>query len=187
MTVDGGEGFRLLGETEVFSGYRIRVVEARFAAPDGSEFTRDVVRDMAVVAIVPLLDDGHSVLMVRQYRGPVDRWMLEIPAGLCDVEGEEPESTARRELLEEVGREADRLELLARVHPSAGLTDCHEHLYLATGLRAVGADRQGPEEAFMTVEEISLHDVPALIAAGELTDAKAQVGLLLAREHLGLR
>lgn len=176
------------GDEELLSLHRIRVVTGRFTAPDGSTFTRDIVRDRQVVAVVPLLDDGHTVMMVRQYRGPIDRWMLEIPAGLCDVDGEDdPEVTAQRELVEEIGHRAGRLELLAQVHPSAGLTDCFEHLYLGTDLVEVGADRQGPEEEHMVIERLSLHDVPALIAAGEVTDAKSLIGLLAARERLGLR
>lgn len=180
--------FAHLGDEVVAELYRVTAVRARFRAPDGSEFTRDVIRDKRVVGIVPLLDDGRTVLVVRQYRGPVDTWMTEIPAGMCDVDGEDdPVATARRELVEEVGREAAHMELLARVHPSAGLTDCFEHLYLATGLREVPTDRQGPEEEHMTVEELRLDDVPALVAAGELTDAKTIIGLLAARERLGVR
>ena len=187
--MDGATGgFRHLGDEVVARLHRITVARGRFAAPDGTEYERDVVRDMAVVAAVPLLDDGETVLLVRQYRGPVDAWMLEVPAGLCDVEGEDdPEVTMRRELVEEVGREAAHLELLARVHPSAGLTDCHEHLFLATGLTEVPVDRKGPEEEHMTIEEMSLRDVPARIADGTLTDAKTLIGLLAAREHLGVR
>ena len=181
-------GFHQVAEEELLSLHRIRVVRARFRAPDGTEFERDVIRDRKVVAMVPLLDDGETVLVVRQYRGPVDTWMVEIPAGLCDVEGEDdPEVTAQRELVEEVGREAGRLELLARMHPSSGLTDCFEHLYLATDLREVPSDRQGPEEEHMVVDTLSLRDVPRLVSEGTLTDAKTVVGLLMAREHLGVR
>lgn len=181
-------GFRQVAEEELLRLHRVTVVRARFAAPDGTEFERDVIRDRKVVAMVPLLDDGETVLVVRQYRGPLDAWMVEIPAGLCDVEGEDdPEVTARRELVEEVGREAGRLELLARMHPSGGLTDCFEHLYLATDLREVPSDRQGPEEEHMVVETLSLRDVPRLVSDGVLTDAKTVVGLLMAREHLGVR
>ncbi len=184
----GPGGFRYLGEEEIARLHRITVARARFAAPDGNEFTRDVIRDKAVVAVVPLLDDGETVLMVRQYRGPIDALLLEIPAGLCDVEGEDdPEVTAQRELAEEIGMRADHLHLLARVHPAAGLTDCSEHLFLGTGLSEVGLDRQGPEEEHMTIERVSLRNVPRLVAEGILTDAKSLIGLLAAREHLGLR
>ncbi|MGI8938014.1 MAG: NUDIX hydrolase [Iamia sp.] len=166
---------------------RLRVVTGTFVAPDGSEFTRDVVRNQPVVAMVPVRDDGETALLVRQYRGPIDSLLREIPAGLCDVEGEPLEATAARELVEEVGVRAETLTVLARFHPAAGFSDQHVTLYLATGLTEVGSDRQGPEEEHMTIEEVSLRDVPDRIADGTLTDAKTLIGLLAAREHLGLR
>lgn len=177
-------GFRHLHDTEIAELARLRVVRASFSAPDGTRFERDVVRNNEVVAMVPLADDG-TVWLVRQYRGPIDREILEIPAGLCDIDGEAPEATAARELVEEVGFEAESLELIARFHPAAGFSDQYVRLYLATGLTEVPHDRQGPEEEHMTVERVSLDDVPALIAAGELIDSKTIIGLLLAREHVG--
>ncbi|HEY4377054.1 MAG TPA: NUDIX hydrolase [Acidimicrobiales bacterium] len=166
---------------------RGRLVTATFADADGSTFTRDVVRALQVVAMVPLLADGVSVLLVRQYRGPLDAELAEIPAGLCDVDGEALEATARRELVEEAGLEAGSLEQIARIHPAAGFTDQVVHLYLAQDLTQVPDDRQGPEEAAMTTEVVALAEVPAMIADGRLTDGKTVVGLLLARELLGIR
>ena len=186
MGSDGG-GFAHLGDEEVARLQRLTVVTATFRAPDGSEFTRDVVRNQPVVAMVPVQDDGETVLLVRQYRGPIDALLLEIPAGLCDVEGEAREETAARELVEEVGVTARDLTVLARFHPSAGFSDQHVTLFLAQGLEEVGADRQGPEEEHMTIEPLSLRDVPARIADGTLSDAKTVLGLLAAREHLGVR
>ncbi len=178
-------GFRHLGDDEIVALHRIRVVKATFAAPDGSTFERDVIRDMAVVAMVPVLDDGASVLLVRQYRGPVDAEILEIPAGLCDVEGEDDlEVTAARELAEEVGKAAAQLERLATVHPAAGVSDERITMFLATGLTDVPHDRQGVEEEHMTTEVVALADVEAMVADGRLTDSKTIVGLLLARGHL---
>jgi ADP-ribose pyrophosphatase len=181
-------GFRHLGDREVANGHRIRLVKASFEAPDGTTFERDVIRDKRVVAVVPLLDDGHTVLLVRQYRGPIDRELLEIPAGLCDVDGEDdPEVTATRELAEEIGRRAERLELLATIHQSAGVSDEHGLIYLGTGLHEVPHDRQGPEEQHMTVEPFDLHGLDAAIADGTLTDAKTLIGLLRARDVLARR
>ncbi len=176
--------FRHLGDEPVVGLTRMEVVKGTFAAPDGSRFDRDVVRTQQVVAMVPLSDDGGSALLVRQYRGAIDQLLLEIPAGLCDVDGEDPLDTARRELVEEVGRTAENLDLVARIHPAAGFTDQFTRLYLATGLTEVDADRQGPEEEHMTLEWVRLDEVPALIAKGDLTDSKTIIGLLLAlRRH----
>lgn len=184
---DGGAGptgFVHLDDREVFAGVRLRVVNARFRAPDGEEFDRDIVRNQGAVAVVPLLDDGRTVLVIRQYRGPIERELLEIPAGLLDVEGEPPEECARRELVEEVGHEATDVEHLLTTFVAAGFSDHYVSIYLATGLRAVAADRQGPEERHMVVEELALDDVPGLIASGELVDAKTIIGLMAVRARL---
>jgi 8-oxo-dGTP pyrophosphatase MutT (NUDIX family) len=175
--------FRHLGDREVANLARLRVVRGTFEAPDGSTFERDIVRNQAVVAMVPVEADGR-VLLVRQYRGPIDRWLLEIPAGLCDVAGEAPEATAQRELIEEVGRTADHLELVASYHPAAGFSDQFVRLYLASGLHEVEADRQGVEEAHMVVERFDLTRLDEAIASGELADSKTIIGLLLARDRL---
>lgn len=177
-------GFRHVADTEIATLARLRVVRAAFEAPDGSLFERDVVRNHEVVAMVPLFADG-TVCLVRQYRGPIDREILEIPAGLCDVANEPPESTAARELMEEAGLVADSLVLIARFHPAAGFSDQLVRLYLATGLANVPDNRQGPEEDHMTIERVDLDDVPSLIADGRLIDSKTIIGLLLARELIG--
>jgi 8-oxo-dGTP pyrophosphatase MutT (NUDIX family) len=180
-------GFRHLGDTEVVQRNRIRLVDAEFEAPDGSHFERVVIRDIGWVAVVPLLDDGVSVLLVRQYRGPVDEWLLELPAGVRDVEDEPLEVTAARELVEEAGRTAGSLERLVRIYNSPGISDDEGVVFLARDLVEVPTDVQGPEEEHMTTEVVALADVPAMAADGRLLDAKTVVGLLMAREHLGLR
>jgi len=176
--------FRHLGEDEVcFEGWRISVVRAAFESPDGERFTRDVVRHPGAVCVVPVTDAG-TALLVRQFRGPLDRALLEIPAGTRDVDGEPPETTAGRELEEEVGVRAGRLELLARLHNSPGFCDEETLVYLATALAPGTPRRQGPEERAIEVVELALEDLDAAVAAGELTDAQTVAGLLLARRAL---
>ncbi len=160
------------------------VVRVTIAAPDGTTFERDVWRGKQVVAMVPLLDDRRSVLLIRQYRAPIDAHLLEIPAGLCDVEGEGPLATAQRELAEEVGKRAGHLHVLAGMHPAAGFSDQRVTIYLATGLVDVAHTPEGPEETHATLEVVALADVAAMVADGRLTDAKTIVGLLLTRDRL---
>ncbi len=187
MAGAGGGGFRVLDEDEAWAGHHLRVVRGRFAAPDGTTFDRELLRTPGAVAVVPLLDDGVTVLVVRQFRAPLAAEVLEIPAGLLDVDGEDLVTCARRELVEEIGYEAGELVQLLHAHLAAGFTDHAITVFLGTGLVEVGADRQGPEEEHMTLEQVSLRDVPALVADGTLTDAKTIMGLLATREHLGLR
>jgi 8-oxo-dGTP pyrophosphatase MutT (NUDIX family) len=179
-------GFTQRAEERAWSGHHLDVVTVEVEAPDGSRFTRELLRTGGAAAVVPVLDDGDTVLVLRQYRASLDDLLLEIPAGMVD-EGETPEECARRELVEEVGYAATDLAFLYRARVAAGFSDHVVTTFLATGLTEVGADRQGPEEEAMTVERLSLRDAPRLIAAGELTDSKTITGLLAAREHLGVR
>lgn len=174
--------FTKRGEREVWSGAVISVVQGTFVSPSGATFERDMVHHPGAVAVVPV--DGDEVVLVRQYRAAVDLEILEIPAGKRDVAGEAPELTAHRELAEEVGLTAGRLVKLAEFYNSIGFSDELSHVFLGTELSPVPDDRQGEEEEHMTVERIRLDDVPALVAAGELVDAKTVIGLLMAREHL---
>lgn len=179
-------GFRKLGERTIHRGHVIGVATAEFEAPGGLRFERDIVHHPGAVAIVPLHGDD-SVTMVRQFRAPIDGVILEIPAGKRDVAGEAPEVTASRELEEEVGLRAGSLELLATFHNSPGFTDELALVFLARDLSEVAVSRDGIEEQSMTIERVALADVPRLVASGELRDAKSIVGLLMARERLGLR
>ncbi len=172
--------FRFVDEDTVYDGYVMRVTVGTFAGPDGDTFTRDVIRHPGAVAVLPLHDDG-TVTLVRQYRAPLDDLLLEIPAGIRDVEGEPPEETARRELAEEVGLEADHVEHLISFHNAPGMSDEVVDVYLATGLREVAADAQGVEEEAMTIERHHLDDLAAMIADGRLTDAKSVIAVALAR------
>lgn len=178
-------GFRKVSEELTYDGDFIKVAKGTFEGPDGSTFEREYNRHRGAVAVVALTGDGGEVALVRQYRAAVDALLLEIPAGLLDVDGEEPESAARRELEEEVGlRAAGDLELLTDYTVAAGFSDHRVIVYLARATEPCGHDRQGPEEQEMTVEHVRLTDVPRLVADGTITDAKTIIGLLLARERL---
>ena len=177
--------FRKLAERSVFKGALIEVAQATFEAPDGEQFERDVVHHPGAVSVVPVLGDGRTAVLVRQYRAAIDREILEIPAGKRDVEGEDLEVTARRELEEEIGMRAGRLDLLAEFYNSPGFSDEHSFIFLATELEAGESSLQGVEEQHLTVERVALADLARLIAERELVDAKSIIGLFLARERLG--
>ena len=177
-------GFRHLGDRVLHRGHVITLCEADFEGPDGERFQREVVRHPGAVSVVALTEDRH-VVMVRQYRAAVDDVVLEIPAGKRDVVDEPPEMTARRELAEEVGLHAAELTLLARFHNSIGFCDEESFVFLGTGLTEAPLDRQGIEESHMEIVEVELAATPAMIASGEITDAKTVIGLTLAIARLG--
>jgi 8-oxo-dGTP pyrophosphatase MutT (NUDIX family) len=179
----GSSGFRHVGDDLIHEGHVIRLVTSHHTAPDGSPFTREVVRHPGAVSVVPLHEDG-TVTLVRQYRAALDAELLELPAGKRDVDGEDPARTAERELEEEVGLRAARLDPLVEFVNSVGFCDERSFVYLGVGLEPVADDRQGLEEQHMTIERVHLDDVPAMIAAGELIDAKTVLGLTLTRERV---
>ena len=177
-------GFRKVDERLIHQGDRISLGRGTYEAPDGSTFERDVVHHPGAVGVVPIVDEGSGVLLVRQYRSSVESELLEIPAGLRDVDGEPPEETARRELVEEVGMRAGRVEKLCAFHNSPGFCDEVVHVFAAFDLESCDRDLKGIEEQHMTVERVSLDDVPGMISSGAITDAKTVIGLLLVRDLL---
>lgn len=179
-TTDTG-GFRVLAERVVHDGH-LRLVEVEVLGPDGERFRREVVRHPGAVTIVAV-EDG-AAWCVRQYRAPVGRVTLELPAGTLEP-GEDPAACAHREIIEEVGLRADSLELLARFWTAPGFCDELMHVFLARGLERVPSAADGPEERHMTLQRIPLEDVERRIADGTLADAKTIIGLLLARGACG--
>ena len=184
----GEPGFRHLGDRLAHQGHIWHVAVARFAAPDGHEFERDIVRSPGAVAAVPLYHDAAGVprvVLLRQYRAPFDAMVIEIPAGMRDVPGEPTDVTAARELVEEAGLTAGKMRHLLDMYPSVGMTDSVLTLYLATELTHVDRDTHGPEEAHMDVIDVPLADALGMVLRGEIHDAKTVIGLLLVERELG--
>ena len=175
--------FRRLHEEQVYQGFIIRVTNETFESPTGETFDRDVVHVPAAVAVVPVLENG-DVICVRQFRPALGHDLLEIPAGMCDVEGESLVDTAQRELGEEAGYRAGTIEHLCTYHGSAGFSDARLDIFLGLDLTEVASQSHSEEEAHMTVERISLRDAHELIASQTIIDAKTIIGLLLARDRL---
>ena len=179
--------FRRLGDTDVHQGHVWKVVVADFEAADGTRFRRDIVRSPGSVGVVPLVFDAEglpSVVLVEQYRPAYEQDVIEIPAGMRDVEGEPPEQTGRRELIEEAGLQAGEMDHLIDMLPSPGMTDSVCSIFLATDCTPADHDRQGPEEAAMRVLHVPLDDALAMIDRGEINDAKTVAGLLATDRRL---
>ena len=180
------KGFRHVSESLIHEGHVWNVAIATFESPSGEVFERDIIRSRGAVGVVPLRyrDGVPMVVFVNQYRPPLDRVVLEIPAGIRDVPDEPTEVTAARELAEEVGLQAASMEYLTNYYTSAGMTDSILHVYLATELTAVPATAHGPEEEHMEMVELSLADAVDMVVRGEIHDAKTVIGLLLVARRL---
>jgi ADP-ribose pyrophosphatase len=155
---------------ERFAGRLIRVEVESW---DGHDF--EVVRHPGAAAVLPVTPDG-DVLLVRQFRPAIRRSLMEIPAGVLDVDGEDPLGCAARELFEETGYRHRSLEFLGGIYTSAGFADEYIHLFEAvTGDRQEGASEEGIE-----VLRRPLDEMVTAARAGRVRDAKTAVALLLA-------
>jgi len=158
----------------LFEGRRFRVERVLQVTPDGTEHVREVVRHPGAVTILPLLDDGR-VCFVRNFRPAVDQTLIELPAGTREP-GEEPAVTARRELAEETGYRAEKIELLATFYMSPGILDEEMHLYLATSLTP-GAMALDPGEDLQPWP-VRWEEAMRMVQDGRIEDAKTLAGLL---------
>jgi 8-oxo-dGTP pyrophosphatase MutT (NUDIX family) len=176
--------YRVLASETVFDGRVISLRRDTVAMPGGGDSVREVVAHPGAVAVVALDDDGQVVLL-RQYRHPVGRYLWELPAGLRDADGEPPLETAKRELAEEVQLAAERWSLLTTTYNSPGFSDELVLVYLAEGLSDV-ARPDGfiveHEELDMTVERVPLADAVQRVFDGDIRNAAAVVGLLAAAQ-----
>jgi ADP-ribose pyrophosphatase len=153
----------------------LRVDEVRL--PSGRVVVREIVEHPGAAAVVPLTDDGH-VIMVRQYRKAAERVLLEIPAGTLEP-GESPDACAHRERAEETGLAAQSMTRVSTFIPSPGFLTEAITLFVARGLTPAAREAPADEEG-LGVVRIAVDRVPALIASGEICDAKSMIGLLLA-------
>lgn len=165
---------RRIDGVEVYSGHFLHVQRDRVLLPDGRESAREFIRHPGAVMIVPLLDDGR-LLLERQYRYPMERVMLEFPAGKLD-EGEEPLTCARRELAEETGYRAAEWAYAGILHNAIAYSDEGIHIFFARGLER--GEQHLDEGEFLELVTHTASELDALALRGELTDAKTLIGLL---------
>jgi ADP-ribose pyrophosphatase len=165
----------------VYKGAMIEVVTEDVSLPNGRRVPLDLVRHPGAAAVVPFLDEDE-VLLIRQYRYAAGGEILEVPAGKLDA-GEAPALCATRELEEETGYRAGRLEHLATIWTTPGFTDERIHLFAAFDLTAGTQDLQ-PDEMIELVP-MRIDDALAAIWRGELPDAKSALALVHAARFIG--
>ncbi|WP_245906427.1 NUDIX domain-containing protein [Mycolicibacterium palauense] len=172
--------FEVVGSDTLYTGKIFALRADEVAMPGGGTARREVVEHYGAVAVVAL-DEGGNVAMVYQYRHPLGRRFWELPAGLLDVDGEEPSVTAARELREEAGLAARDWGVLIDVVAAPGFSDESVRVYLATGLSEVGRAHATDEEADMTMRWFPLAEAVAMVFRGEIVNSLAVSGLLAAR------
>jgi len=165
----------------VHDGRVVRLDVEQVTLPNGREVELEIVRHVGAAAVAAV-DGAGNLVLVRQYRHATGGYLLEVPAGKLDVPGEPPEACALRELEEEAGQRAARLEALGWIWTTPGFTDEKIWLYLATGLSAAEQDLQHDE--VLSVERIALGQAVRMALSGEIVDAKSVVAILRAAAAL---
>lgn len=156
--------------------YRGRVVNLRqdTVTSPGGPLKREIVEHAECIVVVPLTGN-HSLYMVRQFRKPVEKFLLELPAGGIE-DGETPEEAVKRELQEEIGFLPRKLRYIGGFYSAPGFCTEYLHLFMAEDLKMSRGTAEDTHE--IEVVEVSLSEVPRLIKKGEIEDAKSIVGLL---------
>jgi len=164
----------------VYEGLIVNIRSDVAEIQNGKHVPREVVEHPGGVGIVPVTHD-NKVLMVRQYRYPMEEELLEIPAGKLG-EGEKPIDCAVRELSEETGCTAGQIVDLGAIYPSPGF--CKETLYLYLALDLQQGEIHLDEDEFLSVEPVSIDELIDAIMANELPDAKSVIGIMKAKKYL---
>ncbi len=171
---------RTISSERIYKGKVVSLRVDKVKLPDGRSSTREIIEHRGAVAIVPLTEEGE-IVFVKQYRKPVEMVLLEIPAGTLE-EGEEAEECAQRELIEEIGYRAGKMEKLTEFFLAPGYSSELIRLYLATDLKAEKGDAD--EDEFLKIEYLSSEEAVEKVENGEIKDAKTIAGILLTKKRI---
>ena len=174
---------KTVSSEEIFNGVILHVMRDTVELSNGNRTIREVIRHIGAVCVIPVTDD-NQVIVERQYRYPLDRVILEIPAGKLDAPDEDRLSAIQRELREETGFSADRWTEIGDFHPAPAYSDEYITMYLARGLHKGKQDLDADE--FLDVYTVPLKDLVEDVMQGRISDAKTQVCILKAARILGI-
>lgn len=167
---------KLIKSKTLYQGHTLDLKVSTLINEDNLEYEREIIYRKDAVAIVATA--GDEVVLVKQYRAPIDKPLLELPAGI--VEDNDPEKTAYKELIEEAGYEARSLKFLTKYYSSAGYTDEIVYIYHTDDLKEV--QPQLEEEEIIEIIKMPLEDAIKKVRCGEIVDAKTIIGLLMTYE-----
>lgn len=166
-----------IDRTLIANGRVIDYYQDTMQMPDGSTVKWDLIDHVGAAAVVAVREDG-KILMVRQYRNPLERQTLEIPAGKLDSKDEDPGNAAERELAEETGYICDNIEYLTTIYTTVAFCNEKIGLYLAKGLKDRHPQHLDDDE-YIDLEAYTLDEVRQMIYDGKIQDAKTVIGILL--------
>lgn len=168
---------KTLKSEEIYDGRIIQIKKDTVLLENGTQAVREVIMHPGGVGIVPLTKNG-DILLVRQFRYPHGKALLEIPAGKLNY-GEDPFECGKRELLEETGAQADNYTFLGELYPTPAYLDEIIYMYLATNLHF--SEQNLDDDEFLEVVRMPLDEAVQMVLSGEIKDAKTQAALLKAK------
>jgi ADP-ribose pyrophosphatase len=166
-----------IDRTLIANGRVIDYYQDTMQMPDGSTVKWDLIDHVGAAAVVAVREDG-KILMVRQYRNPLERQTIEIPAGKLDSRDEDPKKAAERELAEETGYICDDIEYLTTIYTTVAFCNEKIGLFLAKGLKDRHPQHLDDDE-YIDLEAYTLDEVRQMIYDGKIQDAKTVIGILL--------
>ena len=168
---------KLLRSEVVHTGRVFTTVRDHIALPNGKQATLDIVRHPASVILLPMPDNDHLVL-VRQYRYAIDRWIWELPAGNVEP-GENLDTAPKRECHEEIGQIPKRIERIADLYPTPGYSDELMVFFRLVGLTMPPQVANRDEDELLEPQTFTLAEVERLLGQGEIVDLKTALGIKL--------
>jgi ADP-ribose pyrophosphatase len=169
-----------ISSKQIFDGKIVKLFVDEVELPNGQIATREIVRHPGAVCVVPLTNEGE-VVMVKQFRYPFERVLLEIPAGKLEA-GEDPLEAVKRELEEESGAVAGKIDHLGEMYTTVAIFDEVIQIYLARDLTFTNAHPD--EDEFLEITKIPLSTLIDMVMKGEIRDAKTQIALLKAEKFI---
>lgn len=171
---------KMISSEEIFNGVAVHLVKDEILLPNGNKGIREVVRHPGAVCVIPVTDDGE-VIFVNQFRYAIGRVTIEVPAGKLE-KGEDPTEAALRELSEETGITAGKIESLGAIYTSPAIIDEIIYMYIATDLKQ--GEQHLDEDEFVNVVKMPLSEAVDMVMHGKIMDAKTEAIILKAEKYL---
>lgn len=161
---------------EIYNGKIVQLQVDDVALPNGKSAKREIIKHAGAVAVIPITKD-NKIVFVEQYRKPLEKSIIEIPAGKLE-EGEKPEITAIRELEEETGYTAESLSFVTSFYTSPGFADELMYIYITDELEKLETPVKGDDDEFIEVLELSLEEAKKYVEEERIHDAKTNYAIL---------